>query len=410
LPQEYAAPIRRKKLPTDWFVIQPKGFDAVYWSFGREPSFSCNGLRIANPQYSLMAGAGIGWKLDELRRPQIAVLDSAANLPVTTQRYALAQESVPFIDDLTRDVLLSFIAHALVCGPGSRAEAISLLFTHPLLASRFTRYEIDESPDQFSRGLLRWCSTPTELVPADPWLYSLLNTRSYAVGGILCYGGDDERLNISELMLGWSTTANCAVLPWHGIFVYNDRTPPDFGGLPASILSHLASDGVWALGHGIEASELFVSTSHEFDFPTHRANERNRNAYPIWQEQKTTSKSPRRKFSTATGTFKPSIPLRAMVEDMEKRLIHADENLKYYSYVLYGAEVITKQVERMPASPLAKLWNECLGSKAIPFDPHARKDLIARASKNRELKRHIDAWKKMKRADSEWTKPQQARN
>jgi hypothetical protein len=65
--------------------------------------------------------------------------------------------------------------------------------------------------------------------------------------------------------------------------------------------------------------------------------------------------------------------------------------------VVYAAVVGTKRQIHRPGSRVAKLWNKLLGPRGIPFDPDARKTLIAQGSKNRELKRHIDAWKEMKR-------------
>jgi hypothetical protein len=59
-------------------------------------------------------------------------------------------------------------------------------------------------------------------------------------------------------------------------------------------------------------------------------------------------------------------------------------------------------VPRKPESPIAKLWYECLGASTIPFDATARKKLIAGGSRHRELNRHIEAWNKLKCANSKW--------
>jgi hypothetical protein len=90
--------------------------------------------------------------------------------------------------------------------------------------------------------------------------------------------------------------------------------------------------------------------------------------------------------------------LKAVIEGMEKTgAFDRGES------GLYAAEIRTKRVARTPESMIAKLWNECLGARAIPFDAAARKELIAGGSKHPDLKRHIEAWKKMKRAGSKWT-------
>ena len=54
---------------------------------------------------------------------------------------------------------------------------------------------------------------------------------------------------------------------------------------------------------------------------------------------------------------------------------------------------------------IAKIWNECLGKRAIPFDPLAREAIIADGCRHPELKRHIEKWQEMKRTNSEWCTP-----
>ncbi len=138
LKQKYvlSLPACQNKLPFVWSVIYPPLFDAVYWTFADAPPFSCNGLRIETPKYTpdIFPESKFEWPEEmQLKSPCIAVIDSAANLPLKIQRYELSQQTLPFIDELTRDVMLSFIAHALVCGPPSCMEANSALSCrHPL--------------------------------------------------------------------------------------------------------------------------------------------------------------------------------------------------------------------------------------------------------------------------------------
>ena len=46
LHQRYSCPVRKEKLPPEWSVIHPDGFDAVYWTFKEAPDLSCNSLNI----------------------------------------------------------------------------------------------------------------------------------------------------------------------------------------------------------------------------------------------------------------------------------------------------------------------------------------------------------------------------
>ena len=75
--------------------------------------------------------------------------------------------------------MLSVIAHLLICGPVSRRDALMLSRRHPLMGDWL------ENGDNFEMSDLRWCATPTEIVPADPWLLSLLRTNSCRTFGAL---------------------------------------------------------------------------------------------------------------------------------------------------------------------------------------------------------------------------------
>jgi molecular chaperone HtpG len=221
LAQEYVCPVHRSKLPPDWSVIYPEGFDAVFWTFAKEPRFSCNGLKIADPM-DYMSDPEFYWPEHiQLQRPSIAVLDSAGNLPLTTQRYRLSQETVPFVDELARDVSLSFIAHALVCGPTSQIEAHAAGHLHPLSVGPVFYYKHESTLKfPFAYGLLRWCATSEAMIPADPWLYTLLNAESCFVYGALFLDQPDYLISTSIVpsLLKQVASAGQSVLPWWGIF------------------------------------------------------------------------------------------------------------------------------------------------------------------------------------------------
>jgi hypothetical protein len=395
LRAENKIPIRVKKTPPDWFVIHPQGFDAVYWSFGDGPRLSCNGLRLADPAYSL-TDAYFEWpEASQLRAPVLAVVDSAANLPVTTQRYGLSG-TLPFLDDLVRDVTVSFIAHALVCGPTSRVDAVSLLYTHPLVSGQYSVHDIRDIGEVgrlFSRGDLRWCATASETVPADSWLCSLLQVQSYAVCGEIVFQRY-ARSDIEKLRLDQTVLADCAVIPWHILVDEREFSRGRGERLPAELLWRLANEGVKALGLEPEASRVLVSTTDRFVFSSGDED--------IWR-QVTVPVSRGNRFETTVGTIHSPISLTALIDDLETWSAMGDRRYyDPYSKVVYAAEIRAKPEKRTPETLIAKLWNECLGPKAIPFDAAAREGLIAHGSKHPELKRHIDAWKKMKRAGSKW--------
>jgi hypothetical protein len=115
--------------------------------------------------------------------------------------------------------------------------------------------------------------------------------------------------------------------------------------------------------------------------------------FGMWKEtQKFSSK--RRWFEARSGIDDAFFDIESFLETLEDGLGNDDG-------VLFVAEIKPAKVDT-PESMLAKVWNECLGPRAIPFDPVARAALIAEGCKHSELKRHIEAWQEMKRTGSKW--------
>lgn len=421
LVQKYTCPVRKSNLPPDWTVIHPKGFDAVFWTSRNRPRLSCNGLRIADPQSSLrhrgISDSRFAWpKYAQLRCPSIAVLDSAANLPLTTQRYGLSQETVPFVDELVRDVSLSFIAHALVCGPKSLEEALSTRREHPLKLEQFSVYGYGYGPEDeieapFANGRLRWCATSAAMVPADPWLYTLLSSDSCLVYGALRELASHFDAPVRADLLQRAGTAGFAILPWHGYLAINSAAgntgAENVGAWSRRIFGMMVRDGVPCLGSAA-AAHVLVSARPLFRFepemrPRHprfvHVEDAENPDYRIWS--KMAGRTPANDwFKAQTGELIGAGPLEPLLEAWEAGCRqHAD--VEEEAGVLFVAEVRTKPTNS-PESTIAKIWNECLGAKTIPFDPAAREALIAEGSKHAELKRHIDAWKEMERTGSKW--------
>ncbi len=104
-------------------------------------------------------------------------------------------------------------------------------------------------------------------------------------------------------------------------------------------------------------------------------------------------------LDTETDILKQDKLLDTVLEKIEGAFVH---NWDSIPEVIFVSEIRTKQVERQPESLIAKVWHECLGARAIPFDPAAREALIAHGCEHPELKRHIEAWQEMKRTGSKW--------
>lgn len=422
LEPEFAASLRKDKPGPEWSLIRPTGFDSVYWTFGNERTLACNGLAISEPGFFL-DDRGFGWPEDvQLICPCIAVLDSAANLPLTTQRYRLSQDTVPFISELTRDVTLSFIAHALICGPETRKDALQSECRHPLSLKQFSTVRernisnSSQNNSLLSDGLLRWCTTPTQIIPADPWLYSLLGEDSCFVWGIfdLDFYHCGSRI-LPSMAPEQAEVRDCAMLNWHfgAEFHESDRKelPFKFTRIPSLILTELAQNGVKALGHELDSSQVVVSVSADFQYGTDRPAWERRCPWTMAEIWQGTNKddAERLHFKAQTGAITSAIQLEPLLADMEGAMA-GRKTRHHYHYdddipdVLFVAELKTKKVSRSPESLIARVWNECLGPKAIPFDHAARQALIDQGRKHPDLKIHIEAWEELKRTGSEWVK------
>jgi hypothetical protein len=387
------APLRKTLLPPEWSIIRPPGFDAVYWTFEDYPHLMCNGLRISDSYDDghNRPDSDFDWPIEtRLNPPNIAVLDGSANLPLTIQRYDLSNKLLSFIAKLSYDVSLSFIAHALVCGPASRTEAHVLgkqSKPHPLVM-----YEDKGDMDKaFCNSLLPWCSSSRDLVPADPWFYSLLGTDA-----CLVFGG---RGNWSEdILTSLKTHEGQAILSWNKFF----------GGYKES-LEILLGDvfskrGFYVLGKGdVIDAQMLISFPHDWELLKKITNvfeyfdHQKFNWREITPEQ---AKSKRQYFAlqTATATgFLPSDRFIEVVELYVERANHYDEPAAFYVW-----EIKTRPSNPKPETLLAKIWNECLGHNPIPFDPEARRKLIEGGRRHPELNQHIEAWEEMKRTGSKW--------
>lgn len=198
LKQKFVFPIRSDEKPPEWSAIYPVGFDAVYWTFSKKRYLSCNGIRIESPIVNDFDATYFEEKTG-LDSPCIAVKDSVANLPLTIQRYSLTDNTAPFINEIARDVILSFIGYALVCGPKSWDSALSGRHRYPLQTDTlgyepYIEYIFNNSE------LLSWCVTSEEIVPNDPWLYKLLNTETCLLFGMLNYTLPDLLYRIPDAL------------------------------------------------------------------------------------------------------------------------------------------------------------------------------------------------------------------
>jgi molecular chaperone HtpG len=422
-------PVREINCSPELSVIYPKGFDAVYWTFnsvyGQDSSggnLSVNGFMVGrletsdgiNYTYNHFEYAYFFWpKKFIFNSPGIAVLDRFANLPLTIQRYKLTQKALSFTNELVRDVIFSFIAHSLVCGPMSCIDAVSSRKKiHPLM-----RYHSEEGLTVSAD--LRWCVTSAEMIPADPWLYSLLNVDSCLLWGDISksnsyYKSKDfnwssvNELLLTELIRGINSFA---LLRCHDELYVSEEKEDSASNFYHSSFNFLSSMLISAkekmLEHEIDTSTVLVSVNQSYSLvrtrtilsKPFRLSELDCN----WKKVSNSNNFNRHWFEVKLGTHIPVSceSLNGVLEVLETGIFN-NRNLRFNPDVLYVSEIKTRRKLCLPESLVAKLWHECLGARAIPFDPAAREALIADGCNHPELKRHIEAWQEMKRTGSKW--------
>ena len=400
LAQKHVAPLRKSAHSPEWSVIHPKGFDAVFWTFANYPSLMCNGINITIPEaqrrlYDYRENSSFNWPSDtQIAQPNIAVLDSGANLLVTTQRYALSDSYLPFTPELSRDVTLSFIAHALVCGPTSRTEAL-------LPEKRIKPYPLvmyQHGEEAFFNSLLRWCASSQAMIPADPWLYRLLQTDRCFVFGEISFisppiGG------FQDFIISNISYERQAFMLWNGeIKIDAGEEQIDLVRRLGVYFPELAEDGLQVLEQNVTDVQILLSFQLTSELSDGITEEFEKFYYHQSEFQNITPQKAKREYffferKNSTG----DLPLERFIESME-----LDNTTKWLGDILYVAEIKTKPSNPEPGTLIAKLWNECLGPYPIPFDSLARCELIEKGRQHPELNQHIKKWEEMKRTGSKW--------
>lgn len=380
LVQQFAAPLHQHGDPSQWSMLHPPGFDAVLWTFGDAPLLVCNGLRIAQPLDPMdaqqdatkeLSDVALRWRSRDFEGPPVAVMDSAGNLPLTLQRYWLSQ-SLPFMDELTRDVMLSFIAHALVLIPCGEGPSGIGRVRHPLCRDTSIA---TQDPSRSTSGLLRWCFTESHCVPVDSWLHCLLDTNVYAIVGIIA----DTGLIPGGLQL--PSPGTHVSLRWD---MRRERLKAETTAFVT--FTELVGRGVPSLGLRAIGGRVLVSSLRGKTSPA--------TSLAAWRRL---SGRRRETFCLESGEAQPMLPL----EDLLDAVAREATKFGFFSFA-YAAEIRGVPRYRRPNTQLSEVWSECLGKSAIPFDSNQRKELIDKGRKHPELRRHIDAWEAMMRDRSTW--------
>ncbi|MCA9279795.1 MAG: ATP-binding protein [Phycisphaeraceae bacterium] len=400
-----------------WRPLRIDGWDSIYWSteffrqhFSRDIPFLCNGIRIGHViAHDHIVFSRFDWPEEiQLLCPGISVFDSSAKLPLTIQRDSLLDNKLPFIDDLARDVIMSFIAHALVCGPRSQYESMVNARRHPLSLHLLMGSKHSESsvrkylrPPGFYYGLNRWVCTESDFIPTDPWLWNQLKKPTCLVIGsilssIIGYGSNEydtfvQKLTTLESHVSGRTMWN---LSSSAVDFQTSEVMKSADVFIIDLFEELVEHGVHDLG---QLDSAYVAVAAAGDTSVRHKYQRLTEVCSPWSRQS----------CSETGfqyheIFRDMPPSSIAVEYV--RAMWDLPSSKLSKGVFFCAELKTKICDT-PESMLAKIWSECLGATAIPFDPDARKELVNYGRKHAGLRGHIEMWEEMQRCGADCYSP-----
>lgn len=377
--------------PPEWSVIYPPDFEKIYWTFSDFPSLVCNGIKIRERFEEFPGNESFDWpNKKQFNAPNIAVFDNGSKLSLTIQRRSLSDKNLPFINELSRDVMLSFIAHSLVCVPENQIEFNKQMhLSYPLVI-------LDNSVDN---SLLRWCSTSDATVPMDSWLYTLLKTNTCIFIRTIGFW-DSPNGNLEKVYASFQS-GNQAILSWRSAIQYPNNAALSYEEERISDVKRLIEDFSKLVENGFDMLSKdqinirnLVSLPLEPELKTEITEElKTMNGFEI------ESPNPQRLyFSFQSQSDTDPVAVKKLIGLMELYY----KGHKKLDDLLFVAEIQTNSSNSKPETQLAKIWNECLGPKPITFDPIARRDLIEKGRKHPELKIHIEKWEEMKRTGSKW--------
>jgi len=403
--QEHIIPINNAgKVSDEWFVFYPEGYNAVYWAFGGYPWLSCNGIKIESGE-SLSENAGLfgcnySWPKDlHLLPPRISVIDAYANLPLTIKRDSLINKKLPFIDDLSKDIYLSFIAYILVCGPKSIKDALTDKYFYPLHNYYADPVSVHGSYDEEAENAygshLYWVFNSTHFVPTDPKLINILKvSKCYAFGGL----GDND--------FGWIVPKKKVVSKilddGDAVLCYTR-----FNNNVDAHVIHRGMDNVLDCNKFVETIYSSIVGMNNADVMYYLAVSIN--------NQKTSCSCPKKMlkiiknnrvlYKTRKNKIFVADKVEEIIDEMMKRGRRSRNNNNIMTPdLLYACCADLRNNDLNTQTLFSKVWHECLGNSAVPFDKKERDEMIVSAQTNKQLNKYIKSWGNMKKQKSKWVR------
>lgn len=374
-----------------WRQITVKDFDTVRWTTDTVPSLICNGITIKAVPRRLrprmrnrnIEGNRYKWmdgkSASPFATPSLAVWDAAAVLPLTLRRDALWSRHVPFDSELLDDVVLDFIAFALLTAPTTpmwnanqhRRTYLGIDNRYPLIPK--------------FRSLVRrlsWFCNEVGAGPYDRWLSSYASRTSAIVVGEI---GVHQPTFLPVFDVG-SAVAHCAFISFQDLSTHAGQRRFDYSrGL--RWLDNVAYGSKALRGYEpTKGMRLVVATRNNprwiEDYRSHKYGNQSkflacRDGATMWAIE-------------VEGAELPALDLFGALQSY-----HWSDNGATTAVPFILQFAATRRTDVEPESRFARLWEKYVGPRLIPYNTSERDLLYAQVfSTCPRIREHFDAWQR----------------
>lgn len=347
LQQHFSLPLADSTLPQTWHKITHADYSEIQWTYQAAPRLTCNGISVIEPheRHELNQAVEQLWGNDyfDLRCPNISVFDPDGHLPLLLRRTGLATERYPFHEDLLRDVVKDLLAFVLVNAPEN-----SIL--EPSSRASYSRWY--EGLFVHSRQWLPFLSLTHGSSLAEDWPLIAVHSRRVL---LLPSVAEDlsalQGANLPEVIIPFAAEqGTLAQRAWFR-FVFGQASEHEFD---YGLRRHKFGPALRLNPHGSRML-ILQRTYLEFRRPA-------KISMDYWRDI-------REEASRNGWVLLASGKCDGLSVDFAKLMESAGAELEGLTEWYVSPE----EAEKPESSPIARGWEEILGSPVIPFDWHERR-------------------------------------
>jgi hypothetical protein len=367
-----------------WGLIRPDGFGPVVWGSVNYGSLFLNGLAIGGVKKTYNKSHELErWKYSwddnfPFLKPLLAVSDPEAALPLTLLRDSLSGP-LPFEQELKDDILLDFIAFALVSAP-----------RHPIFADTTTRAYSTQYPLLSPNSLrLPWFCSHQGAGPFDRSLIRAMDVKRILISGELV-GREPNASAWPAIANGLPAELFCIALPAEALLGRDDMRRQHYQE------STKEKDQDETVRQDLIDMVSSLRTAGDGEFELHAA--------------RLCARSTQGDSAISFGagdSFQPDADLDAMLEawqetsiavsyDWSTRKRDRDESQRRQQRVPFAGELIVSACDG--DSILGKAWLNIVGPTLVPFEEADRRKLIDKIRGDVNMAVRIDKWEQSLRA------------